>query len=182
MPTKARFWTPPPRQPTFSMQSLWQLAVWGIAAATALALAAAASYSEAGSRRLMIALGDLNGTAQKEPIPGSTRARDSATDIAPLESVRVLAAERERLAARIGRIERQLDDLTGSIKAQTGTAPGETAHLSAQLPAEAAALSPAPATPSTHLPSRHAHRLSQAGADQKCCPAHRTDHPWMRPR
>ena len=123
MAARARFWTPAPRQPTFSIQSLWHLAGWGIAAGLALALAAAASFSETGSRRVVIALGDSDGTAQNEVVPASPSSRDPASDIAPLvESVRVLAAERERLAARIENIERHLDELTGSIKAQAGAA------------------------------------------------------------
>jgi hypothetical protein len=90
------------------MQSLWSLAAWGLAAAIALALAAFASCSETGSRRFMLALG-ISQPAQK----------DTVTDIAPLvEMMRALAAERESLAARIGNIERKLDDLTGSISAR----------------------------------------------------------------
>jgi hypothetical protein len=105
------------------MQFLWHVAGWGLAAGLALALAAAASFSETGSRRLVIALGGSDGTAQKEAIPASPPSRDPASDIAPLvESVRVLAVEREHLAARIENIERHLDELTGSIKAQAGAA------------------------------------------------------------
>jgi hypothetical protein len=105
------------------MQSLWHLAGWGIAAGLALALAVVASFSETGSPRLAIALGGSDGAAQKEAVPASSPSRDPASDIAPLvESVRALAVERERLAARIGNIERHLDELTGSIKAQAEAA------------------------------------------------------------
>ena len=140
MAARAHFWTPAPRQPTFSMQSLWHVAGWGIAAVLALALATAASYSNTGSRRLAIALGGSDGTAQKEAVEAAARPRDSVSDIAPLvESVRALAAERERLAARIGNIERHLDELTGSIKAQAASPVGATRPLP-HAPDEGAAM------------------------------------------
>jgi len=152
MAARARFWTPAPRQPTFSMQSLWYLAGWGIAAGLALALAAAASFSETGSRRLVIALGGSDGTAQKEAVEAAARSRDSISDIAPLvESVRFLAAERERLAARIGNIERHLDELTGSIKAQADSPAGATRPLP-QTPDDGAAAS-VPASPQATQPA-----------------------------
>jgi hypothetical protein len=125
MPATARFWIPAAKQPTLNMQSLWQLAVWGISAGFALGLAVAAGYSETGSRRLMLA---MNGSTGEAPtlahgIQAATRSRDAAIEAPPLaETVRVLVDERDRLAARVGRLERHLDDLTGAIKAQTGTA------------------------------------------------------------
>jgi hypothetical protein len=161
MAAKARFWISAPKQPTFNMQSLWQLAVWGIFAGLALGLAVAASYSDAGSRRLMLAMNGSSGEAQKSGDAGSqasTRAGNASIDAPPLvETVRVLAAERDRLAARMGRIERHLDDLTGSIKAQTGTAASSAGvtHASPQAVADPAA-TPAPAStqPASSDPAR----------------------------
>jgi hypothetical protein len=133
MAAKARFWTPASKQPTFNLQSLWELAVWGICASVALGLAVAASYSQTGSRRLMLAMDAMDGSggeAQKaaDGIQASIPSRDAAIDIVPLvETVRVLAAERDRLTARLGRIERHLDDLTGSI-APTGTGGAAPPH------------------------------------------------------
>jgi hypothetical protein len=127
MAARARLWTPAPRQPTFTTKSLWHLAAWGLAAGIALALAAAASYSDAGSRRLTVALGGSEGVVQEATPPASSRSQEPAIEIGPLiESVRSLAAERERLTARIENIERQLNDVTGSIKAPTGGSPPES--------------------------------------------------------
>src|SRR5713226_1688994 len=99
MAAKARFWISAPKQPTFNMQSLWQLAVWGIFAGLALGLAVAASYSETGSRRLMLAMNGSGGEAQAPGdagIQASTRAGNAAIDAPPLvETVRVLDAERD---------------------------------------------------------------------------------------
>src|SRR5271166_1951970 len=130
MPANAGFWIPPAKRPALNTQSLWQLAVWGISAGVALGLAVAAGYSETGSRRLILAMNGSTGEAPTiaESIKASTRAGDTTAEAPPLaETVRVLAAERDRLAARVGRLERHLDDLTGSIKAQTGMADRSTA-------------------------------------------------------
>jgi hypothetical protein len=158
MAAKARFWISTPKPPTFNMQSLWQLAVWGSSAGLALGLAVAASYSETGARRLMLAMNSSSGEA---PVPGSsgipaTPVGNPSIDTAPLaETVRVLAAERDRLAARMERIERQLDGLTGSINAQTGSgafSSGAT-HVSPPATGEPV-VSPAPAQPASSNPTR----------------------------
>lgn len=139
MAARARLWTPAPRQPTFTTKSLWHLAAWGLAASIALALAAAASYSNAGSRRLTVALGGSEGVLKEATSPPSSRSQDPAIEIGPLiESVRSLAAERERLTARIENIERQLNDLTGSIKAPTGASPPESMQPAGARPAREA--------------------------------------------
>src|SRR5438105_1448388 len=103
-----------------SIASLWRLAAWGLSAAAALGLAATATYSEAGSRRLMAAVkGAGDGPAANIVVAkSSSRAHEIEAGTAPLlEAVQALAAERAQLAERVERIEHHLDDLTGSIKA-----------------------------------------------------------------
>jgi len=99
-----RFKTP------FTMGSLWRLASGGAASVLALAIAVAAGFSENGSQRLVLAL---------SPNPPPERAyeasRAAEANAALLETVRLLAAERDRLAARMARLERHFDDLTSSI-------------------------------------------------------------------
>src|SRR5262245_49840766 len=97
-------------------RSFWRLAAWGAGASLALGLVAAAACSEAGSRRLLIAFGS------PAPVKGDSASRTAASRAAETspgvaETVRLLAADRDRLAARLSRIERHLDDLTGSIAA-----------------------------------------------------------------
>ena len=65
MAANARFLIPAAKHPTFNMQSLWQLAIWGISAVIALGLAVAAGYSETGSQRLMLAMNGPTGDVQK---------------------------------------------------------------------------------------------------------------------
>ena len=125
---------------TFDMGSLRRLAVWGGAATLALLLAVVANYSDANSRRLMAA------DAQKADAPTAQLAsRLPEIDARTQQLAGVvdgLAAERERLAARIGTIERKLEDVTGAIKRQGVDAGGAA---SAALPAPAPnASAPAP--------------------------------------
>jgi hypothetical protein len=169
MAAKPRLWIPAATQPTFNMQSLRQLALWGISAGLALGLAVAAGYSETGSRRLVLTMNGSNDGAQKaaDRIQASTPSRDAAVDDPPLlETVRVLAAERDRLAARMGRIERQLDDLTGSIKAPTGTA----ASPAAARPALPQATADPAATPASGAIQQSTPRSTFESARQSDAP------------
>lgn len=117
---------------TFDMGSLRRLAVWGGAATLALLLAVFASYSDGNSRRLMAA------DAQKADTPTAqlaSRLPEVDTQMQRLAGViDGLAADRERLTARIGAIERNLEDVTGAIKRQGVEAGGAA---SATLPAPA---------------------------------------------
>jgi hypothetical protein len=118
---------------TFDMASLRRLAVWGGAATLALLLAVLASYSDANSRRLMAADAQKAGApdAQLPPRPPEIDAQTQRLAAA----VDGLTADRERLTARIGTIERNLEDVTGAIKRQAAEPGGAT---SAALPAPVA--------------------------------------------
>jgi hypothetical protein len=126
----------------FDMGSLRRLAIWGGGATLALLLAVLASYSDANSRRLM---------AADEPKAGAPPAQ-VASRLPEIDAqtqrlaavVDGLAADRERLAARIGTIERNLEDVTGAIKRQGADS---SSAASATLPAPAGAASPAAAPP-----------------------------------
>src|SRR5205085_6420454 len=62
------------------------------------------------------------------------------------EAVRVLAADRDRLLSRVAVLERNLDDVTGSIPANPPAAAApKTAPLLPQIPPQAMAPAPAPA-------------------------------------
>jgi len=180
---RPRLWTPAPMQPTFNMRSLWHLAGWRVSASLALALTAAATFSETGSRRLLLAFGGADAGVQSEQVSVRSRDPDPAAVMAPLvESVRTLTAERDRLAVRISNIERHLDDLTGSIKAQLAASPPGAARTLPQPSPESvgapgagsAPQATAPASPdasrpgigtsrqSIGSPSRHAQRSRAA--------------------
>jgi hypothetical protein len=116
---------------------LWRLFGWGSAATIALAAVALTSQTEAGGKRLQLALTFANvperAVAQIPPRAVETEAETKRL----AAQVRDLAADRERLTARIATIERNLADMTGSIKQQ-----------SEQLAADRAANTPPPPAPS----------------------------------
>jgi hypothetical protein len=133
---------------TFDMASLRRLAIWGGAASLALLAAVVASYSDANSRRLMAA------DAQKAGEP-SLQAASRLPEI-DAQTQRLagvvdgLAADRERMAARIGTIERNLEDVTGAIKRQSAeSGSAKTAALAAPPSGSAASAAAAPATKET---------------------------------
>jgi hypothetical protein len=99
----------------FTMGSLWRLASWGSVAGLVLAIAVATAFSESGSRRLTLALGSdppIKGArALSRQMPRAAEANAALTD-----TVRLLAAERDHLAARVDKLERQFDDLTGRLQ------------------------------------------------------------------
>jgi hypothetical protein len=160
----------------FGMRDLQRVAIWGIAAASALTVAAFASTTAIGIDRLMQAAGQLQGILR----PASAKALrplDAKEGERLAESVRRLSSDRERLAERIDALEHSLENITGSIarisKAAGAASRAEdappalpaispeappveqsTANLHAPAPAPAAAPAPAPATtpvPTVHL-------------------------------
>lgn len=134
-----------PSKRAFDMHALRRLATWGASAALALTVAVFAGSSQTGSRRLAAATSE-NGNdspAQKSPVVAQVASRlaESEADTRRLiESVRLLRSDRDRLLARIVTLERNLEDVTGSIKRQAASQPPGVAS---ELPAPAAS----PATP-----------------------------------
>jgi hypothetical protein len=140
------------------MRALRRLAIWGLAATAALAIAVAAAFSDAGARRLMASAPASNaGSAVQKTTPPAAPAPDRDAENRRLaELVGVLMADREQLMTRIGAIERNLEDVTGSIERQAAAAAAasatenaSTAVPSAPPPAKEAALAPSavPAQP-----------------------------------
>jgi hypothetical protein len=98
---------------------LLRIAAWGVTAAGALAIAVFVSRSETGERR--VAMATTNSPAQTEAMRMATvqalsRAEEAEREARRLaETVRTLTADRDKLATRVGSLERSLEDLTGSI-------------------------------------------------------------------
>ncbi len=126
----------PAAQTAFTMQRLWRQAVWGCVAAAALLLAVVAGFTNAGAQRAALVLSSLNGapaspaqTAQAQP-PNQpvSRSLDSDFIVRQLtQSVRALAEDRDRMAKRLAAVERNLDDMTGSISQQIEAAKAPSA-------------------------------------------------------
>jgi hypothetical protein len=156
------------QEQAFDMRSLRRLAIWGGTATTALVMAVVAGYSGNASRQSMAGASAAGApSATGAPSVQKSDARTARLDAHPAEmepetqrladAVRVLAADRDQLVARIGTLERNLEDITGTIKRQDFRP--ESRQESRQEPTAGAAAPPAPpsgspaAVPSQPQPS-----------------------------
>lgn len=125
----------------FDSRPLRRVALWGLAAAGALLAVVALGQSERGRDRLTLVLTELRGDAVALRAP----AEDNTGKLT--EALQVLAADRDRLAARIETLERNLGEVTGSIErritAATATAATPPSPPAAP-PSPPAATSPVP--------------------------------------
>jgi hypothetical protein len=176
-----------PRQRAFNMRALWRLAIWGSSAAAALTLAVVAGYSDTGSQRLIAATAAPGGaggaprTAAVAPPQPVAHASETEAETRRLaEAVRALAADRERLAARLGTLERSLEDVTGAIKQQAASTatspPPATPQPAADTPAlaspkEAAVTPPVEASAPAQPPATVALAEPQPATADRAVPA-----------
>ena len=124
-------------QTAFTMQRLWRQAVWGCIAAAALLLAILAGFTDAGSqraellfvffeRRIIFVASDRATQAPSQPV---SRSLDSDYVVRQLtQTVRGLVEDRDRMAKRLAAVERNLDDMTGSISQQIEAAKAPSAR------------------------------------------------------
>jgi hypothetical protein len=92
------------------MRGLVRLGSWGAAAVGALLLAVLAVQSDTGARRVAGAMNQRPAATQlaaRQDIEGETKRL--------VESVRTLSSDRDRLLARVTVLERNLEDVTGSV-------------------------------------------------------------------
>ncbi len=157
---------------------LWRLFGWGGAASIALAAVALTSQTDTGGKRLQLALANarepMHAVAQIPPRAADAAAEAETKRLAA--QVRELSADRERLSARIAMLERNLEDMTGSIKQQSEQLAAARAAAMTPPPAPsapatapvAAAAPPAPARPAlTPLPVP---AISEAAASAPATP------------
>src|SRR5580704_11274934 len=134
----------------------WRLGAWSGIAILCVAAAVVAAYTETGAHRL--ASSDAAMRASGAP----PAAADSETRRLA-DAVRVLTADRDRLAARVSALERNLDDVTGAIPNRPGSDAGNPA--ASPLPPSLAPGPPA-AAPATAVaaPTNTVTRTQQAPA------------------
>jgi hypothetical protein len=104
----------------FDRSTALRLGVWGVAAVVAVTLAVLAGRTDLGAKRLRAAYAAITASPGDPPpaMVGQLLARtaDMEREARRLaESVRALTGERERLTTRLGLVEREMGDLTGSI-------------------------------------------------------------------
>lgn len=133
----------------------WRLGAWSGLAILCVAAAVIAAYTETGAHRL----------ASGDPAMRASGAPPSVSDSETrrlADAVRVLTADRERLAARVSALERNLDDVTGAIPNRPGSDAGNPA--ASPLPPSLAPGPPAAAAPATVVaaPTNTVTRAQQA--------------------
>lgn len=96
----------------FEMRDFWRVALWGLSAAGAVLLAIFVSASDRGNDRLIAAATHLRLMPAKQvpaPVAEPPRAAENTETKQLAEAVKSLAADRDRLLARLNTLERSLD-------------------------------------------------------------------------
>ena len=133
----------------------WRLGAWSAITVLSVAAAVIAAYTETGARRLALGDAPLIPSAAPPSVSDSESRRLA-------DAMRALSADRDRLAARVSALERNLDDVTGSIPNRTGSERGAPNPGASPLPPNLAPAPPvstaappvvvAPAPPSVRAP------------------------------
>jgi len=117
-PTPARKVAAKTTSPLRRLEPQW---LWGSAAAVALAVAILCGRSDAGAQRIALVASAHNLGASQSFRGGQNAARPIDTDAAIrqlAQVVRGMAEDQDHLNARLAAMERNLDDMTGSISRQ----------------------------------------------------------------
>ena len=130
-----------PVRPKFGLRDLFRLAIWGVSAASALFIALYAATTEIGRDRLFVAFAEIHEVLMPTGVK-PIRPLDAREGRRLAETVRSLAADRERLIARVATLEQGLDGITGSIarveKAARITSPSPNASPAEPTPTKIA--------------------------------------------
>lgn len=131
----------------FEMRDLWRVVLWGATAAGAVLLAIFVSTTDRGHDRLMTAAAHLRLAPQPAaaPVAQAPHPAENAETRQLTETVKSLAADRDRLLARLNTLERSLD-VTGAVPRTPETQPALPAMQSPQTGV------PEPVTVQTVLP------------------------------
>ncbi|MBV9260812.1 MAG: hypothetical protein JO205_05520 [Pseudolabrys sp.] len=152
------------------------MTLWGIATVIAIVLMLLSAASESGAERLALAVNTLVGKPPVAVAQIPAQLTPSPETIKLGEDLRELTADRERLNARLAKLETMLDDVTGSIKRQAAPAgqsaaptPAATTPPPVAAPATMASPSPvaegAPEPDSVPLPRERVARLDSNEPD-----------------
>lgn len=171
--------------PTF--RSLLRLAGWGFCAALALGVTATLTQTERGAERVQQAVAGLYAQEKPEtarvPVPAVTVAQktfDAEQETVRLASeLRALTSDRDRLAARVATLERNFDDITGSVKQIatsriTAPSPAAAKPEAAKPEAKAEVKTEAKAEPKSES-------KAETKADSKTEPAPKAELPRLEP-
>jgi hypothetical protein len=143
----------PSAQDDAGFRQLFQLGLWGGAAAACLLLVAFATRTESGQARMMSAYAALTGTAETEKRQSAARERELEDARRMTAMIRNLTEDRDRLLARMTALERNYEDVTGSIGKLANAAKPPEAETAAQNPLAAMPAASAPATTPAAAPA-----------------------------
>lgn len=158
---------PPQDDGATDYAALIPLGLWGGAAAASLLVVAIAAWTETGQSRLAKAYASLTGKSEAVERGAAERARQAEEARQTAETIRTLTRDRDRLLVRMAALERNYEDVTGSIGKLTQAAkpPAVSAAVSAAIDASIPPIAPgsavssrgtapsAPATPSGSVPA-----------------------------
>jgi hypothetical protein len=117
------------RQKAFTMRHLYRMALWAMTAAGALLLAVLSTRSEVGSERIAASFPSLHGRTQVAAAArSSAQPLDAQAETRHLTAaVDDLTAENNELRKRLALVERNMEDVTGSVSRQIAAVKAETA-------------------------------------------------------
>ncbi|MDP2408946.1 MAG: hypothetical protein Q8M26_01540 [Pseudolabrys sp.] len=153
---------------------------WGGLALLALSALVLTSQTQSGSERLQQALGSIASepvavaVKTPEPVrPVAASAPEKDAETRRLEAqLRALEADRDRLTARIATLERNLEDMTGSIRAQAERPAPVAPAAAAPMPVPSAPLTiPETRAPETRAPQASAPDTAPPSVAQPAVPA-----------
>jgi hypothetical protein len=143
------------------MRELWRIAQWGLLGTAALVIAAYAASTETGRDRIRQAAGQFHQFIK--PSGGKLAQPFDAEEGKRLaETVRLLAADRDRLLARIAALEHSVDRVTGSIAPPFKPAPAAQHPPAPEPTAAPVAAAPATSEPVTTEPAASKTATSKA--------------------
>jgi hypothetical protein len=147
---------PPHDDGSTDYAALIPLGLWGGAAAASLLVLAIAAWTETGQARLAGAYASLTGKSEAENRMSAERVRQLEEARQTAETIRNLTQDRDRLLVRMTALERNYEDVTGSIGKIPPVAkpPAASAAVSAAIDASLPPVVPGPAAiPSAATPS-----------------------------
>jgi len=139
MPTGSEF----ARPRRFDMSELRRLGVWGIAAIAGLVMVAFAASTDFGEERLALLLAKAVAKPERFAARPTINGPNAAEARKLAEAVQLLTVDRDRLAARLETLERNLGEVTGSVgkPTQPATPVSPTPTIA---PPDTAAVTPLP--------------------------------------
>jgi hypothetical protein len=123
------------------MRDLARTGLWGLSAVAALTFAVYAGTTAVGRERLLVAVAEVHEIVMPTGVK-PIRPFDVREGRRLAETVRALAADRDRLLARVATLEQNIDGITGSIARVEKAARAPSAESGAAPPAAVSPASP----------------------------------------